>query len=181
MIQASNIAPKNGIDNLQNETDKLLSDKYILAKDIRDLIRTIKDSKTLLNSLYNGIKNKLKLIDQLEMYIQQVNEKQNESGFSTTMTSAINELMEQFNSGSDLEKLPETLKPDESDIIRGKQLLTDNILILNHDIKGLLEQTESINLADADAAVELNHMKGLLKQIEEEITGHKYKEQPVII
>jgi len=34
MIQASNIAPKNGIDNLQNETDKLLSDKYILAKDI---------------------------------------------------------------------------------------------------------------------------------------------------
>ena len=138
MISASNNSQNKGTDNLQNETDKLLSDKYILAKEIRDLIKTINSSKTTLSILNIELKNKLEMKDQLEKEINKV---------------------------------------DENDIIHFKQPLSDNILTLTNEIKCLREKTENIDLADAVALAELNQMKAQLKEIEEEITGQKYKEE----
>ena len=138
MISASNNSQNKGTDNLQNETDKLLSDKYILAKEIRDLIKTINSSKTTLSILNIELKNKSEMKDQLEKDINKV---------------------------------------DENDIIHGKQPLSDNILTLTNEIKCLREKTENIDLADAVALAELNQMKAQLKEIEEEITGQKYKEE----
>jgi len=138
MISASNNSQNKGTDNFQNETDKLLSDKYILAKEIRDLIKTINSSKTTLSILNIELKNKSEMKDQLEKDINKV---------------------------------------DENDIIHGKQPLSDNILTLTNEIKCLREKTENIDLADAVALAELNQMKAQLKEIEEEITGQKYKEE----
>jgi len=175
MISASNNNQNKGKDNLPDETDKLLSDKYILAKEIRDLIKTLKNSKTTLCILEIEIDTRLKLKDQLEKYIKQINNLQKETSFPALNISELHELIEKYNSDQDFAKLPETIKINENDIIGSKQLLTDNILSLNLEIKNLREKTESINLADADAFIELDAMKALLKDIEEEISGHKYE------
>jgi hypothetical protein len=181
MTSASNNTQDKKTDNLQDETDKLLSDKYILAKEIRDLIKTIKDSKSILNSLYSEIRDKLELTDQLEKSINHIDEIQNESVLSTTKRSVLLKLIKKINSEQDITKLSETLPIDEKDIIRGKQLLTDKILTLNNEIKDLQGKTECINLADADAVAESDHMKAQLKEIEEELSGQKYKEEQGIL
>ena len=138
MLPSSPEPQNKETNNYLNVFDKLLSDKYILAKEIRDLIKTINSSKTTLSILNIELKNKLEMKDQLEKDINKV---------------------------------------DENDIIHGKQPLSDNILTLTNEIKCLREKTENIDLADAVALAELNQMKAQLKEIEEEITGQKYKEE----
>ena len=80
------------MDKLPNESDKLLSDKYILAKDIRDLNKTLNDSIARMKILEEEVKNKLKLKEKLEQYTKALNEIMQESGIDVTMNITLTEM-----------------------------------------------------------------------------------------
>ena len=92
MISASLKNQNNGIDNRLNESDKLLSDKYILAKDIRDLNRTLLDSTVKMNVHEDELKKMLKLKERFERYIQAFDEIQKESSFIATKNEVSTDL-----------------------------------------------------------------------------------------
>jgi len=176
MIQISNKNQNNKIELLSNGLDKLLSDKYILAKDIRDLNRTLQESNDTLNILEDKIKDKLDLKEQLEQYIKKVDAILTEPGLPASMEMMIKELIEKFNLESELVKMVESIKKENGDFIRVKQLLIDNVLNLTHEINDLREKTDSRINVNSEVTAERDHMKLQLKNIEEEIADYKRRE-----
>ena len=79
-----------------NESDKLLSDKYILAKDIRDLNRTLQDSIDKMSVLEDEVKNRLKLKEQLEQYIHAFDKILKEPGFLASKNEVSTDLSEKL-------------------------------------------------------------------------------------
>ena len=176
MIQTSNKNQNKKIELLSNGLDKLLSDKYILAKDIRDLNRTLQESIDTLNILEDKIKDKLNLKEQLEQYINMGDEILTEPGLPVSMEMMIKELIEKFNSESKLVKMVESIEKEKGDFIQVKQLLIENVLTLTHEITDLREKAESRNNVNSEVTAERDHMKLQLKNIEEEIADYKRRE-----
>ena len=176
MIQTSNKNQNKKIELLSNGLDKLLSDKYILAKDIRDLNRTLQESIDTLNILEDKIKDKLNLKEQLEQYIKKVDAILTEPGLPASMEMMIKELIEKFNSESKLVKMVESIEKEKGDFIQVKQLLIENVLTLTHEITDLREKAESRNNVNSEVTAERDHMKLQLKNIEEEIADYKRRE-----
>jgi len=176
MIQISNKNQNNKIELLSNGLDKLLSDKYILAKDIRDLNRTLQESNDTLNILEDKIKDKLDLKEQLEQYIKKGDAILTEPCLPASMELMIKELIEKFNLESELVKMVESIKKENGDFIRVKQLLIDNVLNLTHEINDLREKTDSRINVNSEVTAERDHMKLQLKNIEEEISDYKRRE-----
>jgi len=176
MIQTSNKNQNKKIELLSNGLDKLLSDKYILAKDIRDLNRTLQESIDTLNILEDKIKDKLNLKEQLEQYINKGDEILTEPGLPVSMEMMIKELIEKFNSESKLVKMVESIEKEKGDFIQVKQLLIENVLTLTHEITDLREKAESRNNVNSEVTAERDHMKLQLKNIEEEIADYKRRE-----
>ena len=175
MNSASNKNQNKKIELLSDGLDKLLSDKYILAKDIRDLNKTLQESIETLIILDKEVKNKLNIKEQLEQYINQIDEIQTAFDFPASKKMMINELIEKFNSEQDLEKLLESIK-EKSDFIQIKQLMTENILTLTHKINNLQEKIECRNNVNSEVSAERDHMKLQLKNIEADIADYKRRE-----
>ena len=219
MISASLKTQNKGIDMRLNESDKLLSDKYILAKDIRDLNRTLQDSSDKMNLLEDEVINKLKLIEQLEQYIHAFDKIQKESGLLEIKNEAstdllpksdnqieesnktieirgsqiqklndivkyitkikggsqhkINVPLEKLNTEPDLQELKETIKNKKTDFVSVKQLIIDNNHQLKDEIRILREAIKNRNNANLDALVERDNLKVQMRNIIEEIAGHK--------
>lgn len=158
----------NGIDNHQNETDKLLSDKYILAKDIRDLNRTLQESTDTLSILNDEVKNRLKLKEQLEKYIHEsVTDK------TENFQHKIMELIEKLNAEHDHHELIESIMNEKSDSDRIKQLIILNNQQIADEIKILREKIMNRNNANSDVLVERDNMKLQMRSIIVEIAGYK--------
>ena len=176
MIQTSNKNQNKKIELLSNGLDKLLSDKYILAKDIRDLNRTLQESIDTLNILEDKIKDKLNLKEQLEQYINKGDEILTEPGLPASMELLKKELFGKFNTESELVKMVESIEKEKGDFIQVKQLLIENVLTLTHEITDLREKAESRNNVNSEVTAERDHMKLQLKNIEEEIADYKRRE-----
>jgi len=175
MISASNKIQNKKIELLSTGLDKFLSDKYILAKDIRDLNKTLQESIDTLNALEDEVKNKLNFKEQLEQYINKIDEIQTAFDFPASKKMLVNELIEKFNSEQDLKKLLETIK-EKGDFTQVKQLLTEKRLTLTHEIKNLHEKIECRNNVNSEVSAERDHMKLQLKNIEEDIADFKQSE-----
>lgn len=223
IISASLKTQNNGIDKRLNESDKLLSDKYILAKDIRDLNRTLQDSTDKLSVLEDKVNNRLKLKEQLEQYIHVFDKILKEHSFLESKNEAltdlsakrdnkieenniiieiidsqkqklndivksvtdkkgdslykINELIEKLNPESNLQELNETIKNEKSDFVRVKQLMIENNLQVTDKIRILREKIKNRNSANSDVQIERDNLKAQMRNIIEEIAGHKSIEE----
>jgi hypothetical protein len=168
MISASLKIQNNGIDKRLNESDKLLSDKYILAKDIRDLNRTLQDSTVKMKVLEVEVKNRLKLKEQLEQFIQaSVTDKTGD--FQHT----INVLVERLNTEPEFQELKGTIMNEKSDSIMLKQQMIDISHQLTDKIKILQKRIINRNIANSDVLVERDNLKAQMRNIIEEIACHK--------
>ena len=176
MKSTSNTNQNKKTELLSNELDKLLSDKYILAKDIRDLNRTLQESVETLNNLEDEVKNRLSLKEDLEQCINQANEIQTGTELPASKKTLMNELIEKFNDEHVTVKLHETRNTEKSDYDQIKQLMLENILALSDDIKSLREKIESRINVNSEVTAERDHMKLQLKNIEEEIADYKRRE-----
>lgn len=168
MISASLKIQNNGIDKRLNESDKLLSDKYILAKDIRDLNRTLQDSTVKMKVLEVEVKKRLKLKEQLEQFIQaSVTDKTGD--FQHT----INVLVERLNTEPEFQELKGTIMNEKSDSIMLKQQMIDISHQLTDKIKILQKRIINRNIANSDVLVERDNLKAQMRNIIEEIACHK--------
>jgi chromosome segregation ATPase len=167
------------MDKLPNETDKLLSDKYILAKDIRDLNRTLLDAATEISVLEDEVKNKVKLKDQLDQYCNAFDESMKDPDLLTSKNKAstdlsiIKELIEKLNTEPYFQKLQENIEDEKNDFIQVKQILIDNIHQLKDEINIIGERIKDRNDAISNATIERDNLKAQMKDIIEEIVGHK--------
>jgi len=176
MKSTSNNNQNKKTELLSNELDKLLSDKYILAKEIRDLNRTLQESVETLNNLEDEVKNRLSLKEQLEQCINQVNEIQTGTELPASINTLMNELIEKFNEEHVPGRLSETIKTEKSNYKQIKQLILENILALSDDINNLREKIECRDNVNSEVSAERDHMKFQLKNIEEEIADYKRRE-----
>jgi predicted nucleic acid-binding Zn-ribbon protein len=168
MISAALKTQNNGTDNRLNESDKLLSDKYILAKDIRDLNRTLQDSTDRMNILEVEVKNKLKLKEQFEQYIH--------ASFTDKkggLQHKTNEFIEKLNTEPDLHELNERIKNEKSESINVKQQMIDNNHQFTDEISILREKIKNRNNANSEVQAERDNMKAKMRNIIEEIACRK--------
>lgn len=171
MSKSSKKVQNPGMDKLPKETDntdKLLSDKYILAKDIRDLNKTLKDSVDRMRLLEEELKNKLKLKEKLELYTLALDEIMKEP---TSKNKA--SIVEKWIADSDLIDIQESLRNIGKDSDRIKLLLIDNSRTLTDEINLLEEKINDRKNVHSDALVERDHLKAQMKEILEEFAGHK--------
>ena len=173
MISKSNNTQKKEIDILSNEFDKLLSDKYILAKEIRDLNKSIQDSQNIMIELEVELKDKSQLKELLEQVINQVYENKNEPCLPASKYIALNIIIEKYNSDPALQKLQKSLQTDQFEFIEGNQLIKEITLALTDEVRILHEKTEAITNAITDVEVEKETLKMHLKNIEDEIASLK--------
>ena len=176
MIQTSDKNQNKKIELLSNGLDKLLSDKYILAKDIRDLNKTLQQSINTLRIQEDEVKDKLNFKEKLEQYINNITEIQTGPYLRELKKKMVNELVEKFNLKNDPLKLLETIKDENSDFIRIKQFMIEYALSLPQEITNLREKIENRNKVNSEVADERDHMKLQLKNIEEEIADYKRRE-----
>ena len=155
----------NGIDQLPNESDQLLSDRYILQKEIKALSKTLQDSTDTLNALECDLKNKLILKVQLDTIIDSFEEIQNAPGLVATTNNLLTEWVDNLKLNSDLQELTKTLKIEINDFSTIKQLLMDNDQLLVNEIKRLMEKIENRNMANSEVSVEADHLKVQLEGI----------------
>jgi ATP-dependent Lon protease len=167
------------MDKLPNETDKLLSDKYILAKDIRDLNRTLLNAATEICALEDEVKKKLKLKDQLDLYYNAFDKTLKERNLLASMNiassdlSIIEELIERLKTEPYFQKLQETIEDEKNDFLHVKQILIENNYQLTDEIKIVGERIKDRNDAISNATIERDNLKAQMKDIIEEIVGHK--------
>ena len=155
----------NGIDQLPNESDQLLSDRYILQKEIKALSKTLQDSTDILNALECDLKNKLILKAQLDTIIDSFEEIQKVPGLVATTNNLLTVWVDNLKSNSDLQELTKTLKIEINDFSTIKQLLMDNDQLLVNEIKRLMEKIENRNMANSEVSVEADHLKVQLEGI----------------
>ena len=167
------------MDKLPHDTDKLLSDKYILAKDIRDLNKTLLNAVTEISDLEDEVKNKVKLKDQLEQYFNVFDKSLKNPDFLTSVNKAstdlsfIEELIEKLNTEPFLQKLQENIEDEKNDFLQVKQLLIDNIHQLTDEIKIIGKRIKDRNDAISNVVIEKENLKAQMKDIIEEIVGYK--------
>ena len=167
------------MDKLPNETDKLLSDKYILAKDIRDLNRTLQMAAVEISNLEDEVKNKVKLKDRLYQYCTDFDEVLKERVVLASMHKAssdfsfIEELIERLNTEPYFQQLQEVIEIEKNDYTRVKQILIENKHQLTDEIKFAGERIKSRYEAISNATMERDNLKVQMKDIIEEIAGHK--------
>jgi len=155
----------NGIDQLPNESDQLLSDRYILQKEIKALSKTLQDSTDILNALECDLKNKLILKAQLDTIIDSFEEIQKVPGLVATTNNLLTVWVDNLKANSDLQELTKTLKIEINDFSTIKQLLMDNDQLLVNEIKGLLKTIENRYMANSEVSVEADHLKVQLEGI----------------
>jgi len=155
----------NGIDQLPNESDQLLSDRYILQKEIKALSKTLQDSTDILNALECDLKNKLILKAQLDTIIDSFEEIQKLPGLVATTNNLLTVWVDNLKANSDLQELTKTLKIEINDFSTIKQLLMDNDQLLVNEIKRLMEKIENRNMANSEVSVEADHLKVQLEGI----------------
>jgi len=155
----------NGIDHLPNESDQLLSDRYILQKEIKALSKTLQDSTDILNALECDLKNKLILKAQLDTIIDSFEEIQKVPGLVATTNNLLTVWVDNLKANSDLQELTKTLKIEINDFSTIKQLLMDNDQLLVNEIKRLMEKIENRNMANSEVSVEADHLKVQLEGI----------------
>ena len=155
----------NGIDQLPNESDQLLSDRYILQKEIKALSKTLQDSTDILNALECDLKNKLILKAQLDTIIDSFEEIQKLPGLVATTNNLLTVWVDNLKANSDLQELTKTLKIEINDFSTIKQLLMDNDQLLVNEIKGLMKTIENRNMANSEVSVEADHLKVQLEGI----------------
>ena len=155
----------NGIDQLPNESDQLLSDRYILQKEIKALSKTLQDSTDILNALECDLKNKLILKAQLDTIIDSFEEIQKVPGLVATTNNLLTVWVDNLKANSDLQELTKTLKIEINDFSTIKQLLMDNDQLLVNEIKGLMKTIENRNMANSEVSVEADHLKVQLEGI----------------
>ena len=155
----------NGIDHLPNESDQLLSDRYILQKEIKALSKTLQDSTDILNALECDLKNKLILKVQLDTIIDSFEEIQKVPGLVATTNNLLTVWVDNLKSNSDLQELTKTLKIEINDFSAIKQLLMDNDQLLVNEIKGLMKTIENRNMANSEVSVEADNLKVQLEGI----------------
>jgi len=155
----------NGIDQLPNESDQLLSDRYILQKEIKALSKTLQDSTDILNALECDLKNKLILKAQLDTIIDSFEEIQKVPGLVATTNNLLTVWVDNLKANSDLQELTKTLKIEINDFSTIKQLLMDNDQLLVNEIKRLMEKIENRNMANSEVSVEADHLKVQLEGI----------------
>jgi chromosome segregation ATPase len=168
IISASIKTQHNITDKRLNESDKLLSDKYILAKDIRDLNRSLQESTDTLSKLDDEVKNRLKLKEQLEQYIHA-----SATDKTGSFQHKIYELIEILNTEPEFRELKENIMNEKSDFVNVKQLMIDNTQQLTDKIKILREKIANRNNANSDVLVERDNMKVQMRNIIVEIAGYK--------
>jgi len=192
MLPSSPEPQNKETNNYLNVFDKLLSDKYILAKEIRDLNKTLQDSDNQLSELESEMKNKLILKEQLDKYINLIDEIEKESGNvndsqidllrdveipetdkNILFQHNIEELIEKFNSNHELHKSLKILKIEKSEFVQVKQLMINNIVTLTDEIMILQEKIVNRNNANSEVRIESDGLKVQLKNIEEEIARFK--------
>jgi len=192
MLPSSPEPQNKETNNYLNVFDKLLSDKYILAKEIRDLNKTLQDSDNQLSELESEMKNKLILKEQLDKYINLIDEIEKESGNvndsqidllrdveipetdkNILFQHNIEELIEKFNSDHELHKSLKILKIEKSEFVQVKQLMINNIVTLTDEIMILQEKIVNRNNANSEVRIESDGLKVQLKNIEEEIARFK--------
>jgi hypothetical protein len=79
-------------DKRSNESDLLLSNRYILTKEIKDLNKALLDSNTTMRVLENDVKNLLKLKTISDSYILAFDEIEKEPGLLPLMDNALHDL-----------------------------------------------------------------------------------------
>ena len=159
MISATLKTQKNGINKLLNESDKLLSDKYILAKDIRDLNRTLQDSDDKMNSLEVEVKNRLKQKEQLEQYIHAFDKILKEPCFLTSRNEV----------STDLSAKHDTEIEDYNKPIEKKDSLNQK---LNDKIKSVTDKKEDF-LHKINELIEKLNPESDLRELNETIKYEK--------
>jgi hypothetical protein len=78
-----------------------------------------------------------------------------------------------LNTEPDLQELKETIKNKKTDFVSVKQLIIDNNHQLKDEIRILREAIKNRNNANSDALVERDNLKVQMRNIIEEIAGHK--------
>jgi len=160
-------------DERSNESDLLLSNRYILTKEIKDLNKTLLDSTIKMSILENKVEKTLKLKTIVDSYILAFDEIEKETGKLPYMDKALqdksNELIEEISNESELQDLLIALKKEKRDFIHVKQLLIDNNQKCTADIKILNEKIALRNEVDSDVYAQRENLQALLKTIQEEI------------
>ena len=177
MLPAELTSQHKESDPFTNESDLLLSNRYILNKEIKDLNKTLLDSTVKMSILENEVEKTLKLKTIVDSYILAFDEIEREPGILSDLDNAlqnkITELIEKLNNEPDLHDLLVALKKEERDFIRVKQLLIDNCQKCTTELSILREKIALRNEADSDVYAQRDSLETLLKTIQEEIAGLK--------
>ena len=177
MLPAELTSQHKESDPFTNESDLLLSNRYILNKEIKDLNKTLLDSTVKMSILENEVEKTLKLKTIVDSYILAFDEIEREPGILSDLDNAlqnkITELIEKLNNEPDLHDLLVALKKEERDFIRVKQLLIDNCQKCTTELSILREKIALRNEADSDVYAQRESLETLLKTIQEEIAGLK--------
>jgi len=177
MLPAELTSQRKESDPFTNESDLLLSNRYILNKEIKDLNKTLLDSTVKMSILENEVEKTLKLKTIVDSYILAFDEIEREPGILSDLDNAlqnkITELIEKLNNEPDLHDLLVALKKEERDFIRVKQLLIDNCQKCTTELSILREKIALRNEADSDVYAQRESLETLLKTIQEEIAGLK--------
>lgn len=155
-------------DTFLNESDLLLADRYILAKEIKDLNKTLLDSKAKMNVLEDEVKNKLKLKAQLDTYQLALVPDANAGTQNVRIA-----LLEECNQEPDFRELLESIKKESRDFNRIKQLLIDLSDKFAAEIEILLEKIKLRNEADSEVCLQRDNLTARINAIVEEISNHK--------
>ena len=177
MLPAELTSQHKESDPFTNESDLLLSNRYILNKEIKDLNKTLLDSTVKMSILENEVEKTLKLKTIVDSYILAFDEIEREPGILSDLDNAlqnkISELIEKLNTEPDLHDLLVALKKEERDFIRVKQLLIDYCQKCTTELSILREKIALRNEADSDVYAQRESLETLLKTIQEEIAGLK--------
>jgi len=164
-------------DPFTNESDLLLSNRYILNKEIKDLNKTLLDSTVKMSILENEVEKTVKLKTIVDSYILAFDDIEREPGglpyLEKALQNKITELIGKLNNEPDLQDLLLALKKVERDFIRVKQLLIDNCQKCTTELSILREKIALRNEADSDVYAQRDSLETLLKTIQEEIAGLK--------
>ena len=167
-------------DTFSNESDLLLSNRYIVNKEIKDLNKTLLDSTAKMSVLEDEVKNTLKLKTIVDSYNLVFDEIEKEPGKLPDMDKALQNkitgLIEKINNEPDFHDLLEALKNEERDSIRVKQLLIDKSQKYTAELNMLLKKIELRNETDSDVIAERESLNAQLKIIQEEIANLKHVE-----
>ena len=177
MLPAELTSQHKESDPFTNESDLLLSNRYILNKEIKDLNKTLLDSTVKMSIIENEVEKTLKLKTIVDSYILAFDEIEKEPGILPSMDKAlqnkITELIGKLNNEPDLQDLLVAIKKEERDFIRVKQLLIDKNQKSTSEISILSGKIALRNEADSDVYAQRNSLEALLKTIQEEIAGLK--------